>query len=124
MRHQRRVSGNHHDDRTQICRRCVRHDRGFRQPGTDVDAADSQMLARAEIRLDENTNHVAFVAIADHPRGAPGPSLEPKTLHARPTADAAFFDSPGRSRFDGFEHMIFGDMKPVDVIEKPVIGFR
>ena len=119
VRQQRRVGGHDRHDRAGARRgEEVRHRVVVRERRADRHAGDRQLLAIAEVGLDEDADGV----LPDAPRGGPGAALEVVAVHPGPAADRALLDGPAARGVERGDHDGLGHVPAVDVVEVAVPG--
>src|SRR5581483_11854451 len=87
-------------------------------------ASDAELLAQAEIRLDENAHRGAAGRAGQFARGRADAALELKTGHARAAADVALRDRPRLGTVEGCKDVFLLDVEAVGVIEIAIVRFR
>ena len=95
VRQQRRVGGHHDDDGARLAFEYARSSRSSWPTGTPGDA---ELVAQAEVGLDEHAHRVAAVAPRQHARGGADAALELVADHPGAAADVALGHRPRRAR--------------------------
>src|SRR6202035_6190764 len=123
MREQRGIGRHHHDDGAVLGEspghhEGVRFGRGDFAP--DRNTGDPQIVPRAVIALYEYAHRVAAILRLQAARRSADPALVAVAYHAGAAADAAFFDGSGMRAVEGMQHMLWLDVKSVDVVQPAV----
>src|SRR6266540_3867339 len=128
MRQQRRVGGDHDDDRTLVgveaaaagewrARQRVVAGHQIGNLLTDGDAGDRETRARAIVALHEDTDRVPPTVRGEPSRRRADSALELVADHPGPTADTAFDDGSAACTVQRGERVLFRHVEAVDVVE-------
>jgi len=89
----------------------------------DGNSGDAEILARAEVALDEDADGVAAVFFGELAGRCADAAFVAAADHAGAAADVAFFDATGLRGIDGVEGVLGLDVEAVDVVEPAVPCF-
>ncbi len=108
MREQRRVRGEHHDQRTLLGQRilAVGEGRILGQVLADGHTCHRQLVAAAEIGLHQRADRPAAQPLGQFARGGARATLELVTDHARPAANVAFGQRPALRGSQRRQHVL------------------
>ena len=86
------------------------------------DPGDGHQAAAAEVRLDQDPDHIVVPPAATDPRSGADAGLETEGAHPGAAADRAFDHRAAAGRIERCEDMLAADMEAVDVVQESVPG--
>ena len=121
MRHQRRIGGDHDDDRA-LVPHGLAPEQIVLQVFSDRSTCDPQLATYTIVSLDERTDDIRALIDLHQARARASAALEFVADHPGTTAHVPFRNRAALSTVEGSEDVLGLHVKSVDVVEVAVIG--